>query len=78
VATTNKNGEFELTGIKTQNAELKISFLGYETITETVNLNENKEHLFFLMRSSIQGEETINRQLLNANVVTPHNISKEK
>lgn len=80
VATTNKNGEFELTGIKTQNAELKISFLGYETITETVNLNENKEHLFFLMRSSIQGEETIIRSTrVNENVVTPHtNISKKE
>ena len=79
VATTNKKGEFELVGIKSQNVELKISFLGYETITESVNLNDNKEHLFYLKRSSIQGEETIIRSTrVSENANTPHtNITKK-
>ncbi len=78
MATTNKKGEFEVTGLKQANIVLKISFVGYETSITNQNLSENKDLVYYLNRASIQTEETIiSSTRAMDNTPTPHtNLSK--
>jgi iron complex outermembrane receptor protein len=59
VASSDKNGYFEIKGCKTDSLIVKISFLGYQTLVKSISINDNIEHKFYLEPTTIMNEEII-------------------
>lgn len=56
---TDENGRFLIPNLKEHLNQIKISFLGYESHTETVSLKKNSTYTFILKESSVDLNEVI-------------------
>ena len=59
MAYANSNGNYSITGLKTGNVKIKISRIGYKTISEIVDIKNNTEKNFSLESSPIEFDEVI-------------------
>ena len=58
---TDVNGDFIIDDLVNEKYEVKISFLGYETLTTTISLIENKRYKFQLEEASLTLDEVVVR-----------------
>lgn len=59
VATTNRNGEFSMSGLKKTNIQVKISFIGYKPLEMELDLSTKTDFDFHLKKSALMGEEIV-------------------
>lgn len=58
-AVSDLDGAFRFSGVKAGTVELKVSFLGYETESRSVDVNKDHHLEFSLKRSSIMADEVV-------------------
>ncbi|MDY0217190.1 MAG: carboxypeptidase-like regulatory domain-containing protein, partial [Bacteroidales bacterium] len=61
VVTTNRNGEFSMTGLKSSKINVKITFIGYQALEVELDLSAKSEYEFFLQKAAVMSEEIVVR-----------------
>ena len=78
VVTTNRNGEFSMTGLKSSKINVKITFIGYQALEVELDLSAKSEYEFFLQKAAVMSEEIVVRSTrADENTPTPKtNLNK--
>ncbi|MDD2345243.1 MAG: TonB-dependent receptor [Bacteroidales bacterium] len=80
VVTTNRNGEFAMSGLRNPEINVKISFMGYQVLEVELDLSSKTEYEFFLQKKAMMSEEIVVRATrADENTPTPKtNLSQKE